>query len=795
MRITPNKTCAVCGNRKTIFDCPKCGKAYCEDHVGTTDKFFCNKDNTRYTPEEARQNTEKCSVVLNSICFKCRDQLHIAQLPGGEQYLKCSKCGWTSLDADPPLKSTQRQQLLKVGIRRGFLRNDKICGNKLRKETGSTYCPECLIDALKRSRTVSFSTLCSMFNLKIQDVPAILGGLLQEQKIQGFIEEKNQVFISLSDEIFSGLKQTLQTKGSISLKEFAEKMELESEYVKQIVLRLIREEHLRGCFSEDFSVYYQETYVMKEIISMVSEKGRVPIQDLAKTFDINFGNVKNYLVQMLKDKQIEAFFADNGNEIVTGEKLENEIRQHAANVGLFQLEDAAAIFKVALELVRRTLASLVKKGRIRGLFTQKREFITEEVLREKIISIVKAYRIIKLGELARRLAITEVTVEDALATMIANSNIAGYIDMGRREFIAEANQPSYKPPVPAPAEGGTTEEVGDQGKVEVVREYDFMGGQVHYKVAVRNFTKLAIHDIKVILDVPTSFHVEQEVVTIANIDPMNSRGVDFYLEPGSCGISSIGGTVIYKDASGEPHSVHVNKKEVEIKCPLVIKTLDTIEDCQLAIQDMPSDARAFLIADLDARLAFRAGFRAISTFDTRIVTSHEGQEAGAYAAEAWFSSKAKVTGGRIIIRLQVSAKNQSIEIRIWCSNAGQLTGFLAKTVELLFTEINLIRKIKSENRERTVDLLALTQNVMLVSNYAELRWKASDIVVKLQDIYARLERLLGAENPILQKISAWFDKLQKYGSEDHITDEEGNQLATEMEGIQDTISRSVTPEG
>ncbi|OLS16250.1 MAG: hypothetical protein RBG13Loki_0161, partial [Promethearchaeota archaeon CR_4] len=371
----------------------------------------------------------------------------------------------------------------------------------------------------------------------------------------------------------------------------------------------------------------------------------------------------------------------------------------------------------------------------------------------------------------------------------------GYIDMGRREFIAEAVQPNYKAPVPQSTEEGTTEEVGDEGAVEVVREYDFMGGQVHFKVAVRNFTNMAIHDIKVVLDVPTSFHLEQEVITVAVIDPGNSRGVDFYLEPGSCGISSIGGTVIYKDARGTPHSVHINKKEVEIKCPLVVKTLDTIEDCQLAIQDMPSDARAFLIADLDARLAFRAAFRAISTFDTRIVTSHEGTEVGSYAAEAWFSSKAKVTGGRIIIRLQVSGKNQSLEIRIWCSNAGQLTGLLAKTIELLFTEINLIRKIKSENRERTIDLLSLTQNVMLVSNYAELRWKAADIVVKLQDVYARLERVLGSDHIILQKISTWFDKLQKYGPDEHITDEEGTQLATEMEAVQDTISRAVTPEG
>ncbi|HMF33276.1 MAG TPA: hypothetical protein VKK79_17760, partial [Candidatus Lokiarchaeia archaeon] len=170
-----------------------------------------------------------------------------------------------------------------------------------------------------------------------------------------------------------------------------------------------------------------------------------------------------------------------------------------------------------------------------------------------------------------------------------------------------------------------------------------------------------------------------------------------------------------------------------------------------------------------------------------------GLEVGQYEAEAWFSSKAKVTGGRIIIRLLVSARNQSIEIRIWCNNAGQLTGLLAKAVELLFTEINLIRKIKDENRERTIDLLSLQQNVLLVSNYAELRWKTSDIVVKLQDIYARLERILGTDNPIVQKVGAWFEKLQAYGPDDHISPEDGDLLGNDMEAVQDTITRSVAP--
>ena len=258
--------------------------------------------------------------------------------------------------------------------------------------------------------------------------------------------------------------------------------------------------------------------------------------------------------------------------------------------------------------------------------------------------------------------------------------------MNRREFVADRQQPTTMGPATIPVvrfhnTAGTVSTATTT--VEVLREYDFVGGQLHFKVVVKNLTDLTISDIKVILDAPSSYRKQSDILKVPVISPRNSRGIDFYLEPVECGISTIGGTVIYKDATGKPHTIHIRPKEVQIKCPLVSKTLDTIEDCQITIQNLPSDARAFLIADLDPKLAYRAAFRAITNFDTRNVTSLELPDDNDYKAEAWFSSEAKVTGGRIITRIAVSGKNQSLEIRVWCNDPGQLTGFLAKIIELL----------------------------------------------------------------------------------------------------------------
>ncbi|MHA2039510.1 MAG: hypothetical protein ACW98X_24075, partial [Promethearchaeota archaeon] len=370
----------------------------------------------------------------------------------------------------------------------------------------------------------------------------------------------------------------------------------------------------------------------------------------------------------------------------------------------------------------------------------------------------------------------------------ARGDIDGYIDMSKRTFVAYSvpmgEKPSTKPKKPTPSGGG---------KVEVVREYDFVGGQLHMKIAVRNKSDMAINSVKVILDAPSSYNVKNPLINIPVIEANNSRGVDFYLEPKECGKSSIGGDVIYKTASGVKSTVHIRKKEVQIKCPLVVSCLSTIEDVQLSIQDLPNDARAFLVADLDPRLAFRAAVRTLKRFEVSTVTSHEGKDAkGKYEAESWHCSEAKVGGGRIITRIYVSESNQSLEVRVWCGNPGQLTGFLAKIIELLFEEINIIRKIKSEEREKTIDVMAITQNLAEVSDYCMLRWKAQNIRNKLHDTFVRVRKVVGDKNEaILGRLEFWLTQLNKYGKDDKISEEDADKLVNDVENFKAIIARSI----
>ncbi|MHA1339934.1 MAG: PCI domain-containing protein [Promethearchaeota archaeon] len=783
-------SCKYCANTKIAYHCGKCGSDFCSEHVISTESFICKKHpHIVFNKQQAETNNKDCPVFDKSKCPKCGALLYLDKMPDNRYYLKCTKCAWNSYMFIPAIYYTDKRSVIREAVKQKLLKKGEMCGSKLKKNKGINVCPSCLVEFLKNGNITSFETIENMFNLGNQIVK-ILNNLVEQKRISGFVDTRNLMFIYLSEEAKDQIMRDIFEVGTVTIKNIANRFNFSEENAIDLILKIISENKVFGTFDLTREKYYTKEYLDKWFIEKVTQAGRISIQQMADHLNLEFDKVKTYLIDLLKTRKIEGYFADAGKQVVTIEKLEDELMAFAKEHGVFKLTEAAQFYNITPELVRRTLFNLIQQKKIRGLFTQKREFITEQELLEKIKGIAKVYKTIKLRDLANKIGITTVKVVEILEHLISHGSIYGYIDNARQEFVSEAHQPMTIRPAPGQS---TLEEKNN--KIEVLREYDFVGGQVRFKVVVKNHSDMAIHDIKVILDVPTSYNRKTDIINIPVIDPKNSRGVDFYLEPQECGISTIGGTVIYKDARGQPHTIHIRPKEVQIKCPLVVKTLDRIEDCQLAIQNLPSDARAFLIADLDPQLAFRAAFRAITNFATRNVTSLEipDKNGNGYKAEAWFSSEAKVTGGRIITRVEVNGANQSLEIRVWCADPGQLTGFLAKIIELLFLEINLVRKVKAEARQRTIDVMSITQNLITASDLCAVRYEAKDILLKLEDTHERMLRVLGPNDPTLSRIDYWIEKLQSYEEGQKINDDDAESLMTDIESFQNTLARAITP--
>jgi predicted ArsR family transcriptional regulator len=714
-------------------------------------------------------------------------------LSSGQYYLECTnpQCPdtWNSYLKTPGLFFPSKEKLAREALRYNLIRGNRLtlCSKKLRHIIGKEVCPNCFLDLLRRAPLINFSTIMNSFNISADQMIKFINKYIEEERIYGIIDQKNQMFYYISPEMRDKLLSKFNDEGIVKVGDLAVMLDMSTEIALKVIYKLLNQFQIKGSFSQDKEIYYTQKYVLDKIIEEINKKGRLSLKDLAGKFNLPKELVKSFCVNLMRAKAVSGYFADRGNEIITSDQIYKEIKNFSKQAGLFELNKLATKLKIAVELARKSLHELIKTGNIKGIFTQRREFMTYKHLETKIKELARAYRTMPLRELSNRLGVTESSIEENLAQIIARGDIDGYIDMSKRTFVAYSVPIEGKTPVKPKASKPL-----DEGKIEVVRDYDFVGGQLHFKTAVRNNSSMAINSVKVVLDVPTSYNVKNPLINIPVIEAGSSRGVDFYLEPKECGKSNIGGTVLYKTADGTKHTSHITKKEVHIKCPLVVSCLATIEDIQIAIQDLPNDARAFLIADIDPRLAFRAAVRTIKRFEVSTVTSHEGNDTkGKYEAESWHCSEAKVGGGRIVTRIFVSEINQSLEVRVWHNHAGQLTGFLAKIIELLFDEINIIRKIKSEEREKTIDVMAITQNLAEISDYCMLRWKAQNIRNKLHDTFVRVRKIIGDNEAILGRMEFWLTQLNKYGKDDKINEEDADKLVNDVENFKSVIARAI----
>jgi Mn-dependent DtxR family transcriptional regulator len=792
--------CEFCESEDIEFTCQKCGASFCINHIATTEQWKCKKHNVKYSKARAKESSYRCTIIEDSKCPECESLLQLDKLSSGQYYLNCTNCGWNSYLKTPGIFFASKSKLAREANRYKLIDGFDLCGKKLKHYEGKEICPKCFLELLKRAPLTNFSTVNDAFNIDEEQMIRLIEKYLDEERIYGIIDKRNRMFYYISKDLKEKLLEKFHNEGVVEISDIALMLDMSSEIALQVVYNLISTFKIKGSFSLDKKTYYTQKYIISQTIKTIKEKGRVSLESLANKFNIPKELMKSFCVNLMRTGEIDAFFADKGNEIITSEKIFDEIIKYSQKHGLFELQKLADHLKIALELARRNLHKLIKKGKVKGIFTQRREFMTDSYLEERIQKLAKAYRKMPLKDLSSRLSITESSIEKVLAQLIGQGVIDGYIDMDKHLFVAYSVSSASQSQAHSRAQQQSSESVSypeashkEEKNIEVVREYDFVGGQVRFKVVIRNRSKMAINNIKVILDTPESYKAREQMITVPVIQSGESRGCDFYLEPKSCGISNISGTVIYNNALGEQKSIPVRRKEVQIKCPLVCTSLSTIEDCQTAIASLPDDARAFLIADLDPRLAYRGAIRAMKNFETSMITSHEdANKQEGYKAEAWFCAEAKVSGRRLITRVLVSEANQSLEVRVWCDNPSQLTGFLAKIVEHLFEEINIIRKIRSDEREKTIDVMAITQNLVEISDYCMLRWKALNIRNKLHDTFVRIRKLLKDDNPILNRIEFWLTQLNKYEKDENISEQDADKLADDVENFKQVLKRTIS---
>ncbi|MFX1451818.1 MAG: hypothetical protein ACFFCM_13295 [Promethearchaeota archaeon] len=307
--------------------------------------------------------------------------------------------------------------------------------------------------------------------------------------------------------------------------------------------------------------------------------------------------------------------------------------------------------------------------------------------------------------------------------------------------------------------------------LSVKREFDYVGGNVRFKVVVQNISDKLISDINVVINPTTQFSTEERVKSLNFLKPSESRGIDFLLIPLECGTSSIYGTVSYIDFQGKPYSATINPKEIQIKCPLVQPekiAQERIENLKIKLQKS-SWATEF---PLSAKQVYNIIREQISTLDvTEIFNDPEN-----YISE--WTGLAKVTGQELIISAFI--QENKINIEIYSEDIKQSTGLLAYIKNNIKLAIENAQKIGGTVEKigfKILDSFDLCKKSIQLATVCEIQPLISDIISFLKDIQSKIQKSVPESN-MAQRIDLWITTLSNKFDTDQIIE---IRLATALE--------------
>jgi len=122
--------------------------------------------------------------------------------------------------------------------------------------------------------------------------------------------------------------------------------------------------------------------------------------------------------------------------------------------------------------------------------------------------------------------------------------------------------------------GGTpSPEPTQSDDIEIKRGYEVLqNNDIRFGIRITNNTNYAILDVETLLDFnKTLFMLQSDrIMNLNNLHPGGERTVEYVLKPLGCIHSElIGATVIYRDHTGEKHTVQMRPREVHCVCPFL----------------------------------------------------------------------------------------------------------------------------------------------------------------------------------------------------------------------------------
>lgn len=290
-------------------------------------------------------------------------------------------------------------------------------------------------------------------------------------------------------------------------------------------------------------------------------------------------------------------------------------------------------------------------------------------------------------------------------------------------------------------------------KIRVLREYDYFGGNIRYKVAVQNTTNMTISKIDIMITATSQYTLDEKVQTIDHLVPGETRGVDFILTPLTCGKSQVYSTLAYTDGVGKPQSVVVDPKEVWIKCPLVSPQKVMENQITEWKKNLLKGSSIIPLDSIPPKQVFEVAHNQITALDLAEVIYNETD------LRCVFSGIAKVTSTKMMVEAKVDSS--SLVLDVWADNMKQATGFLAYIRNLINVALESAKQLMGRVEQlglKILNIFEITNRLLQLYAFCDDLWIISEILTILKEIKTRIHRIF-PDLEVLDQINNWIDNL------------------------------------
>ncbi|KKL73118.1 hypothetical protein LCGC14_2078110, partial [marine sediment metagenome] len=207
--------------------------------------------------------------------------------------------------------------------------------------------------------------------------------------------------------------------------------------------------------------------------------------------------------------------------------------------------------------------------------------------------------------------------------------------------------------------------------LSIIREFEFIGGQIRFKVGLKNNTRYSLTSLKITFDIPKAlkwilnepgYERKGDSLLISKLGVNEKKALSLYLEPINCVESPINATVSFFDARDKPHALTMKPKLISITCPIFFTEVDAnlARVKSLRRRLTHHDKKIFpLIRSEESLSIFSSILSVLEKFDIKLTFKDFSEEDK--FGEAWFYGITKVKKNQIVIYVLLDGENRKVE--------------------------------------------------------------------------------------------------------------------------------------